>query len=182
MSLRRNFVAESTDLSADRSQQNLLNFRSTEYFLREISFSGLFQKCEMSLRRNFVAEITDPSVDCSQQNLLNFKSAECSSTEYFIAENFRSQNVDLFADYLQQNLLKGECSVAEFHSRIPEMQNVHWQDILQQNSRDAERSSAEYFAAEFQKCKMFIGRIFRSRKFQKTKVQIFRQTVHGRIC
>ena len=54
----------------------------------------------MSFRRNFVAESTDPLADYSQQNLLNFRSAECLSIEYFIEENFRSQNVDLSKDYL----------------------------------------------------------------------------------
>ena len=57
-----------------------------------------FQKCRMFVRRNFVAESIDPSADCSQQNLLNFRSAEGLSTEYFIVEIFRSQNVDLSAD------------------------------------------------------------------------------------
>ena len=80
----------------------------------------------MFVRRNFIAESIDPSVDCSQQNLLNFRSAECLSTKYFIVENFRSQNVDLSADYLRQNLLNSRMfSGIIFHSRIPEIQNVH---------------------------------------------------------
>ena len=54
----------------------------------------------MFVHRNFVAESIDPLANCSQQNLLNFRSAECLSIEYFIEENFRSQNVDLSKDYL----------------------------------------------------------------------------------
>ena len=130
MSLHRNLVAKSTDPLADCSQQNLLNFRSVEYFLREVSFSKLFQKCKMFVHRNFVAESTDPSTDCSKQNPLNFRSAECLSAEYFIVENFRSHNVDLSTDYLQQNLLNSRMfSGRIFHSKIPKMQNVHWQNI-----------------------------------------------------
>ena len=60
-----------------------------------------------------------------------------------------------------------------FCNRTLEMQNVHWKNISQQSSRNAEFSSAEYFVVESQKCRMFIGRIFRSGKFQKTKCRSF---------
>ena len=93
---------------------------ANHYFLREVSFSTLLQKCKMSLHRNFVVESANPSADCSQQNVLNFRSAECLSAEYFIAENFRSQNVDLSTDYLQQNLLNSRMFIRRiFHSSTP---------------------------------------------------------------
>ena len=118
---------------------------ANNYFLREVSSSKLFQKCKMSLHRNLVAGSTDPLANCSKQNLLNFRSAECLSAEYFIVENFKSQNVDLSADYLQQNLLNSRMfSGIIFHSSIPEIQNVHQQNISQQNPKNADCSSAEY--------------------------------------
>ena len=128
----------------------------------------------MSFRRNFVAESTDPSTNCSQQNLLNFKRAKFSSAKYFIEENFRSHNVDLSIDYLQQNLLSSRMFISRiFHSKILEMINVHWQNILQQNPRNAECSLAEYFVTESQKFRMFVNRIFHRGKFQKTKYRSF---------
>ena len=119
---------------------------ANHYFLCEVSFSRLFQKCKMSLRRNFVAESIDPSANCSQQNLLNFKSAECLSVGYFIVENFRSQNVDLSTDYLRQNLLSSRMFIYRmFHSRKFQKPKCRYLNRLFMVGY----SVAEYFTAEF---------------------------------
>ena len=90
---------------------------------------------------------------------------------------------------------KLECRL--FIAEFAEFQNVHWQNISQQNPRNAKCSSAEYFVAESQRCRMFIGKTFHSKilemqnvhqqnisqwKVSKDKVRILRQTVHSRIC
>nr|POF25912.1 hypothetical protein CFP56_37915 [Quercus suber] len=77
MSLCRNFVAESTDPSAGYSQQNLLNFRSTEC-----------SSAEYFIAENFRSHNVDLSTDYLQQNLLNsimffgrLFAADCSSAD-----------------------------------------------------------------------------------------------------
>ena len=116
---------------------------ANHYFLHEVSFSKLFQKCRMFVRIMFYSK--------------KFQNAECRSLcKLFTAKFVEFQDVHQ-QNISQQNLRNAECSLAKyfmteyFTAESVEFQNVHWQNISQQNLRNAKYSLAEYFIVESQK-------------------------------